>query len=81
MQDRLFSREAGSLAPHEFAKTVTTDLLRSFGFAQDHRFDGASGKRAGDGADRGGRDIHDTAVLAHGGGANSLAIEKFDGKM
>ena len=80
MHDRLFSREVGSLSPRDFAKTVTTDLLRSFGLAQHHRFDGASGRLFGDENDRGG-DIHDTSILAHNGGANSLAIEKFDGRL
>lgn len=80
MHDRILARELGSLNPRDFAKSVTADLINDFGLAQHHRFDGTSGP-AGAAAASGDRQPHETSIVAHRGGSNALAIEKFDGKL
>lgn len=80
MHDRILARELGSLSPHDFAKAVTTDLANDFILAQHHRFDGTTGA-AGGGTASGMEQPHETSIVAHRGGCNTLTIEKFDGKL
>lgn len=75
MHDRIFARELGSLSPRDFATAVTADLINDFDLAQHHRFDGAASAAGGGGQP------HETSIVAHRGGSNTLAIEKFDGKL
>ncbi|KAH6697202.1 WD repeat domain-containing protein [Plectosphaerella plurivora] len=68
---RLFARSTGDLAPNAFARTTFSELLRSFGPAPQHRFDG----------DGFGADDLAPGVWAHREGVNALAVDKFDGRM
>ena len=79
MHDRILARELGSLSSRDFSRSVTTDLVNDFALAQHHRFDGTSGAGIWD-ASVSGRP-HETSIVAHKGGANTIAIEKFDGKL
>jgi DNA excision repair protein ERCC-8 len=79
MHDRILARELGVLSPRDFAKSVTADLLGDFAAAPHHRFDGVSGDAAGR-ASAAGRP-HETSIVAHRGGANALAIEKYEGRL
>lgn len=79
MHDRILARELGALSPRDFARTVTTELISDFDLAQHHRFDGVSAAAAG--ASSIPERAHDTPIVAHNGGANTVAIEKFDGKL
>jgi DNA excision repair protein ERCC-8 len=69
---RLFARAAGDLTPNAFARTTSSELLRSFGPAPQHRFDGD-----GDAAD----ENLVPGVWAHREGVNALTVDKFDGRM
>lgn len=77
MQSRLFARETGDLSPHEFARNATSDLLRSFAPAPHHRFNGKITPRR----DPAGVDDRAHNIRAHGAGVNTLALEKFDGRI
>ena len=79
MHDRILARELGSLSSRDFAKSVTTDLINDFAFAQHHRFDGTAGAGGADAPASG--QPHETSIVAHRGGVNDVAIEKFDGKL
>ena len=79
MHDRILARELGSLSPRDFAKIVTTGLTNDFALAQHHRFDGTTSP-AGVGDAYGPAQPHETSIVAHKGGCNTLTIEKFDGK-
>ena len=79
MHDRILARELGSLSGRDFAKSVTADLINDFGLAQHHRFHGTVGAGTVDTSSFG--EPHETSIVAHRGGANTLAIEKFDGKL
>ncbi|UNI20640.1 hypothetical protein JDV02_006712 [Purpureocillium takamizusanense] len=77
MQARLLTRETGELGPNEFARTVASDLVRSFAPAPQHRFNGSvlQGADASDASDR------PHTIRAHAAGVSSLALEKFDGRL
>lgn len=78
MHERILARELGALSPRDFAKTLTTELIGGFDLAQHHRFDGVSAAAVGgSSASQSG----DVPIVAHNGGANTVAIEKFDGKL
>lgn len=75
MQSRLLDRETGDIPPRAFARAHTTDLLRSFAPAPQHRFNGESATA---------KAVDETRpynIRAHGAGINSLALEKFDGRL
>lgn len=74
MQARLFARETGDLAPHDFARTVATDLVRSFAPAPQHRFNGEIAAPSV---------VEDRPhnIRAHASGVSSLAVDKFDGRI
>lgn len=78
MHDRILARELGALSPRDFAKTVTTELIGGFDLAQQHRFDGVSAAAVGGSSTS---QSGCAAIVAHNGGANTVAIEKFDGKL
>ena len=78
MHDRILARELGALSQRDFAKTVTTELVSGFDLAQHHRFDGVSAAAVGGSSVS---EDRDTPIVAHNGGANTVAIEKFDGKL
>ncbi|RDA93754.1 hypothetical protein CP533_0201 [Ophiocordyceps camponoti-saundersi (nom. inval.)] len=68
MQARLFlARETGDVGAHDLARTITSDLVRSFAPAPHHRFVGEPpvGQR----------------VVAHANGIGSIALDKFDGRL
>lgn len=72
MQSRLYARSSGDLSHTALARTTSTELLRSFGLAPQHRFDGDV--------------LHDDdlappGVWAHREGVNALALDKFDGRL
>ena len=77
MHSRLLTRETGDLSPRDFARTVTTDLLRSFAPAPQHRFNGDSTSQP----DPAGVDERAHNIRAHGAGVSTLALDKFDGRI
>ncbi|KAH7011707.1 WD40-repeat-containing domain protein [Ilyonectria destructans] len=77
MQSRLLARETGDLDPRDFARTVTTDLLRSFAPAPQHRFNGEFAPRP----DPAGVDERAHNIRAHGAGVSALALDKFEGRI
>ena len=77
MQTRLLARETGDLSPLDFSRTVTTDLLRSFAPAPQHRFHGEIAPDAVPSA----LDDRPSSIRAHGAGVSSLAADKFDGRV
>jgi DNA excision repair protein ERCC-8 len=79
MQARFLSRETGDLDPQDFAANVTTDLIRAFAPAPQHRFNGEIIPRSGPGAPVVEERAHN--FRAHGAGVSSLALEKFDGRI
>jgi len=79
MQARFLARETGDLDPQDFATNVTTDLIRSFAPAPQHRFNGEIIPRPGPGAPVVEERAHN--FRAHGAGVSSLALEKFDGRI
>lgn len=88
MNSTLFDRELGKLGPKDFAKQVTTKLLRSFRPAPQHRFDGGHKGSAtsgnGDGnsgsASQVGREER-VDLWAHQAGVQALALERFGGRV
>lgn len=68
MQARLLARETGDLTPHDLSRCITSQLLRTFAPAPQHRFHGQVAETTRD-------------VRAHGAGASGLALEKFDGRL
>lgn len=89
MNQLLFERASGSLGPNVFAKLEATRLLSSFRPAPHFRFDGGETGAAidnGEGSSRrsGSESVnpsHKQHVWAHQAGVNSLALERFDGRM
>ncbi|KAI5462477.1 WD40-repeat-containing domain protein [Mariannaea sp. PMI_226] len=77
MQSRLLTRETGDLSPRDFAQTITTQLLRSFAPAPQHRFNGEISARRDPLA------IAERAhrIRAHVAGVSTLAVDKFDGRL
>ncbi|KAM0285647.1 hypothetical protein ACHAQH_001353 [Verticillium albo-atrum] len=71
MQDRLYARSTGDLSPQALARSTTTELLRSFAHAPQHRFDGETNHLDTPGA---------ASIWAHRAGVNALALDKFDGR-
>lgn len=76
MQARFLARETGDLGPHDLARSVASDLVRSLAPAPQHRFDGEAARRSALAGPETPRGIH-----AHGAGVNSLALDKFDGRV
>lgn len=89
MDSRLFARETGDLPPRAFAGAVAADLIRRFGRAPHHRFDGETKPETPVGqAKAGGSSSEAPAVTeraesmwAHRVGVSALAVEKFDGRI
>jgi DNA excision repair protein ERCC-8 len=83
MQACLLAREAGELAPDVTARTITSELLGSFAPAPQHRFDGDGdgGSGRAEKARRRTLDDRPHTLRAHGAGVNSLALDKFDGRI
>ncbi|KAF4982900.1 hypothetical protein FZEAL_1596 [Fusarium zealandicum] len=77
MQSNLLVRETGDLDPRDFTRSITTDLLRSFAPAPQHRFNGERTPRP----DPAGVDQRAHNIRAHGAGVSALAIDKFDGRI
>ncbi|GAB0137882.1 hypothetical protein EsDP_00006135 [Epichloe bromicola] len=67
MQARLLARETGDLTPDDLSRSITSQLLRAFAPAPQHRFHGQVAQT---------RDVR-----AHGAGASGLALDKFDGRL
>ena len=77
MQARLLTRETGDFGPHDLARTVASDLLRSFAPAPQHRFNGDALRRPAVSE----MDERAHNIRAHGAGVSSLALDKFDGRI
>jgi DNA excision repair protein ERCC-8 len=77
MQSNLLAREAGDLAPQDFSRSITSELLRLFAPAPQHRFNGERTAKP----DPAGVDERAHNIKAHGAGVNSIALEKFDGRI
>ncbi|KAF5025230.1 hypothetical protein F66182_2696 [Fusarium sp. NRRL 66182] len=77
MQSNLLARESGDLGPQDFGRSITTELLRSFAPAPQHRFNGERTHKR----DPAGVDERAHNIRAHGAGVNTLALEKFDGRV
>ncbi|KAK7419340.1 hypothetical protein QQZ08_010873 [Neonectria magnoliae] len=77
MQARLLARETGDLHPRDLARTITTDLVRSFAPAPQHRFNGDVAPPS----DPAGVDERAHNIRAHGAGVSALALDKFDGRI
>jgi DNA excision repair protein ERCC-8 len=77
MQARLLARETGDLSPRDFALAHTTELLRFFAPAPQHRFNGELAP------DQQPTVVQDRPhnIRAHGAGVSSLAVDKFDGRL
>ncbi|KAK6217165.1 WD repeat domain-containing protein [Colletotrichum tabaci] len=73
MQARLFARSTGELSPDGFARATTSELVRSFGAAAHHRFDGEGAEPEPEG--------RHVSIWAHRIGVNALALDKFDGRL
>ncbi|KAG6005822.1 hypothetical protein E4U21_007594 [Claviceps maximensis] len=77
MQTRLLTRETGDLPPHDLARFITDQLLHAFAPAPQHRFNGEpASSQSLEGTDQ-----HARPLRAHAAGVNSLALEKFDGRL
>ncbi|KAH7326073.1 WD40-repeat-containing domain protein [Stachybotrys elegans] len=79
MQARILLREVGDLDQPSFARTITTDLVRSFAPAPHHRFNGGRGSSSGSSSIVDEDRPH--SLRAHGPGVSALALEKFDGRL
>ncbi|KAF4985600.1 hypothetical protein FDECE_16450, partial [Fusarium decemcellulare] len=77
MQSNLLAREAGDLGPRDFTCSITTELLRSFAPAPQHRFNGERTPRP----DPAGVNERPHNIRAHGAGVSTLALDKFDGRI
>ncbi|KAF4458027.1 DNA excision repair protein ERCC-8 [Fusarium austroafricanum] len=77
MQSNLLARETGDFRPLDFARSITSELLRSFAPAPQHRFNGERTAKP----DIAGVDERAHNIRAHGTGVNALALEKFDGRI
>ncbi|KJZ79623.1 hypothetical protein HIM_01092 [Hirsutella minnesotensis 3608] len=77
MQASLLARETGDLGPHDQARTITPDLLRSFGPAPQHRFSGENAPGSLPFA----ADDRPHNLRAHSSGVGCLAVDKFDGRI
>jgi DNA excision repair protein ERCC-8 len=85
MQAHLVARETGDLSAASFARTITTDLVRSFAPAPQHRFNGdlstASTSTASTSASAALDEARPHKLRAHGAGVSCLAVDKFDGRL
>lgn len=82
MNQLLFERSTGNLGPNVFARLETTRLLRSFAAAPQFRFDGGErGTKLEDGEVSQAVLGERVDIWAHQAGINSLAIDRFDGRM
>ncbi|KAM0344555.1 hypothetical protein ACHAPU_007329 [Fusarium lateritium] len=77
MQSNLLARETGDLDPQDLSRSITSDLLRSFAPAPQHRFNGERAAKP----DPAGVDERAHNIRAHSAGVNTLALEKFDGRI
>ncbi|OAA60739.1 DNA excision repair protein ERCC-8 [Cordyceps fumosorosea ARSEF 2679] len=83
MQTRILARETGDLKPQDFARSLASDLIRTFAPAPQHRFNGEI--LTSQGSARGGPSsvteerAHNTR--AHGAGVTALDVDKFDGRL
>ncbi|ESU16720.1 hypothetical protein FGSG_10054 [Fusarium graminearum PH-1] len=77
MQSNLLAREVGDLAPQDFSRSITSELLRSFAPAPQHRFNGERTAKPNHAV----VDERAHNIKAHGAGVNSIALEKFDGRI
>lgn len=78
MQASLLDRETGDLPPHALVRSVTTQLLRSFAPAPQHRFNGETASRSESALIA---DERPHNIRAHGAGVSGLALDKFDGRI
>ncbi|EQK98265.1 DNA excision repair protein ERCC-8 [Ophiocordyceps sinensis CO18] len=74
MQSRLLARETGDLGPHDLAQTITSDLVRSFAPAPQHRFHGEAAPSSA-------ADQTPHRLRAHAEGVGCLTLDKFDGRL
>jgi len=82
MNQLLFERSTGNLGPNAFARLQASRLLDSFRAAPLFRFDGGEegtsiGGDKGEPVSGGGK----RDIWAHQAGVNTLALERFDGRM
>ncbi|KAF4343305.1 DNA excision repair ERCC-8 [Fusarium beomiforme] len=77
MQSNFVARETGDFRPQDFTRSITTELLRSFAPAPQHRFNGERTNKP----DPTGVDERAHNIKAHGAGVNTLALEKFGGRI
>lgn len=80
MQASLLDRETGDLAPHTLTQSFTSQLLRSFAPAPQHRFNGDAAPARPDAVSPA-VDERPHNIRAHGAGVSSLALDRFDGRI
>ncbi|PHH77900.1 hypothetical protein CDD82_3306 [Ophiocordyceps australis] len=83
MQAHLLHRESGDLSPPDLARSVTSDLVRSFAWAPHHGFSGQPRQSHVPLALQEGPHAAPAHTAGMGGvsSASSLAVDKFDGRM
>ncbi|KAJ6790007.1 hypothetical protein PWT90_03796 [Aphanocladium album] len=83
MQTRLLARETGDLEPQEFARSLASDLIRTFAPAPQHRFNGEilTSQAAPGGVPSFAVEERAHNIRAHGAGVSALEVEKFDGRL
>ncbi|PHH64135.1 hypothetical protein CDD81_5010 [Ophiocordyceps australis] len=83
MQARLLHRESGDLSPQDLARSVTSDLMRSFAPAPHHGFSGQPRQSQVPLALQQGPHAAPAHAAGMGGvsSASSLAVDKFDGRV
>lgn len=83
MNQLLFERSTGSVGPNVFARLQTTKLLTSFRAAPQFRFDGGERGTAihQDEVGASGEQTLRSGRWAHQAGVNTLAVDRFDGRM
>ncbi|KAM0669226.1 hypothetical protein ACQRIT_004191 [Beauveria bassiana] len=83
MQTRLFARETGDLLPQDFARTLASDLVRTFAPAPQHRFNGEVITSQRPTSGRSSSVVEERAhnIRAHGAGVSALDVDKFDGRL
>lgn len=77
MQSSLLDRETGDAPPGAVAQALTSQLLRSFAPAPQHRFDGNPPAQHD-------AHIHEHrphSMRAHGAGVSSIAVDRFEGRI
>ncbi|KAL7896541.1 WD40-repeat-containing domain protein [Trichoderma sp. SZMC 28014] len=80
MQSRLLAREVGDLPCRDLSQITASQLLRSFGPAPQHRFNGEVKLPQND-QQTALDDDRPHRLRAHGAGVSSLALDKFDGRL